>query len=251
MNAKRDIYTKAALVGLLLYFVAVAIFIVAFLITSPGDIAFSLFFLVPGVIVIAAVYFVRRWGLIIGVIGGLFGLLIFTENIDQFLSSPNAFFDFIGTITGVVGLIVLVLASLVGTVQYFRGDVPTETPKTWNTAMRGLAGVLAVLAVVSLVLTVLDIGGVSTDEAEGATVVMATEVKWDVEMLEARAGQPLKVLVKNDDAILHDFTIHDLDIKVKMSPWSENIVEINAPAGIYGYVCTLHVEDMTGALTIR
>ena len=252
-TTERDAYVKAALVGLGIYLVGVALITVAVLISEPEEVVFLLFLLVPAIIVGAALVFLRRWGLIVGILGALFGLVGFFEDIDLILTTPKAFFDFSAGLFVIAGLLTLLVACIIGTVQYFRGAVRTDLGQNGKAALGGLVGILAVLAVVSAVLTALNVGDASAEEKQGATVLTAKKTDWDVDMIDGRSGQTLKIVVRNEDSFLHTFTIHDLDIDVRLGPFSEEVVEINASAGNYGFVCRIfdHETDMTGALVIR
>jgi uncharacterized cupredoxin-like copper-binding protein len=119
--------------------------------------------------------------------------------------------------------------------------------------IRGILGVIAVLGVVSAVMTVANFGGVSAAADEGATIVTAKKTEFDVESIEGRAGQEVRIVVKNKDPFLHTFTIDDLDIDQKVSPGGEELIEFEAPAGSYEFICRIvgHEEDMKGTLTIR
>jgi hypothetical protein len=249
----KDAYVKAALVGLSLYFVGVLIIVVAVLLVEPSEIGFIAFFLVPALVIGAAVLLWKRWGLFVGVLGGLFGLLALTDGADLSLSTPAAFFDFSPTLLGIVGVVIVLGASLIGTIQYFRGQAAQDFSPSVATALKGLVGVLAAIVVVSGVLTGLSADKVSAADKEGAIIITASEVDWDVDQVTGRANQPLKLVVRNEDSILHTFTVSELDIDVKLTPWSEHVIEINAPAKIYGFICRVvgHEEDMTGAITIQ
>jgi len=151
------------------------------------------------------------------------------------------------------------VACLAGFIQYFRGAVASDVSPIVMTVLRGIAAVVFVAAGISLVLTVINAAdSVSAEDKAGALEVSAKHTEWSVEMLDADAGQPIRILVKNDDPILHTFTIKDsdrgIDIDVKVGPWAEELVEIEAlDAGAYGFICRVegHEEDMTGVLTVR
>jgi hypothetical protein len=254
----RDAYAQAALFGLGIYFVAAIVIAVAVAIFAPEDAVFLLFLFIPGIIAGVAIRFLRRWGLIIGGLLAAFGLSNFVVDLDLFLN-PESFFDFLLTTFSLVGLGIALIACVVGTVQYFRGAVPTEIPPTIATGLRAIAGVLVVAALASAVLTILSAtDNVSAEEREGALELVAESTEWEQETLETRAGQPIRIFLKNDDPIIHTFTIEDaardIDIDHKMPPFSEKVVELEGlQAGTYGFICRVvgHEEDMTGVLTVR
>ena len=253
MTSTKDVYVKTALFGLGLYFVAMLVIMVAILIASPGDVYFILFFAVPGLIVGSALLYLRRWGLIAGILGGGFGTLVALEDIDLFLTTPQSFFDFSSSLFALTGVLTVLIASLVGTVQHFRGKVGAG-PGRLHPVLPTVATVLVAAASVSALLTAFNTGDVSAADAEGTIVVTAKKAKWDVAIIEAPPGQTIRILVKNKDSIMHTFTIHDLGIDERLGPWTETLIEVEVPdARIYGFICRIegHKADMTGAIDAR
>ncbi len=67
------------------------------------------------------------------------------------------------------------------------------------------------------------------------------------------------ILVRNDDAFLHTFTVDDLDIDVDLGPKSEELIEIPDGSGTYVFYCSPHTstpeepsdDDMAGELIIQ
>jgi uncharacterized cupredoxin-like copper-binding protein len=61
-------------------------------------------------------------------------------------------------------------------------------------------------------------------------------------------------VVRNDDTIVHTFTVGALGIDVKVGPRSENLIVLTSPKpGTYEYYCRItgHWETMHGTLTAR
>ena len=259
LTAGTDAYVKAAVFGLGIFVAAILIILVAIIIFSPSDIIFPIILLIPVTLAFLALRFLKRWGLIIAGLLSLFGLFALTADAGLTLTTPESFFDFVLTLFAIIGLGICLVACIVGTIQYFRKQVPSDPSANITMALRGLAGLAAVLAVVSVVLTVLSATDtVSADDKEGAIELVAEDTKWNTNELEGRSGQPVRIFLKNDDPIMHTFTIkddgRDIDIEEKMGGWSEQIVEIDAlEPGVYGFICRVegHEEDMTGMLTIR
>lgn len=259
LTADTDGYVKAALFGLGIFFAAVLIILVAIIILSPSDIIFPIILSIPTIIAAAALRFIKRWGLIIAGLLSLFGLLSLTADAGLTLTTPESFFDFILVAFAIIGLGTCLVACVVGTIQYVRGQVPSEPTPNIAMVLRGLAGLAAVLTGVSLVLTAISAtDSVSAEDKEGALELVAEDTKWSTNELEGQTGQPVRIFLKNDDPILHTLTVkdkdRDVDIDVKMGAWSEQVVELDAlEAGVYGFICRVegHEEDMTGVLTIR
>jgi hypothetical protein len=251
--ANHSVYAKIALFGVALYLLTALLFFVAVIISEPADVAFILFLVIPALIVAAAIYFIRPWGLIVGILGGIFGLTFFSEDVDLILGTPQSFFDFTGQVIGMTGLIVIIVASAIGLIQHFRHADRTELSPTDRRILQGIAGVLAIVAVISAVLTVTNIGGVSAEEEQNATVIEAKKTAWEPEQVTI-SGSNRRLVIKNRDPFLHTFTIYDLDIDERLSPGSETVIELPSSAtGVIPFVCRLfdHELDMTGAITIR
>jgi uncharacterized cupredoxin-like copper-binding protein len=259
MLRSKDAYVKAALFGLAIYFVAAIIILIAILVFSPSDVGFALFLIIPGLIAVAALLYIRRWGLLIGALLSAFGVFAFIGDAGLVLASPEAFLDFLLTLFALSGLGISFFACLIGFIQYFRGPVANDVALGITMTLRGIAAAVVIAALVSLVLTVINATEtVSAEDKQGALELTADDTKWSANTLDTRAGQPVRILVKNDDPILHTFTMKDkgrgVDTDIHLGPWSEQIVDLGTlQAGIYGYICRVegHEEDMTGALTIR
>lgn len=133
---------KTALFGLALYFVAVLIIIATILNAAPEDTGeILLLFGVPGAIVGIALLSVRRWGLIVGMLGGALGVLFLLEDIDFYVTTPQSFFTFTSTWFALIGVLTVLIASLTGTVQYFRKRAGADASRL-HPAFYGLGGVL-------------------------------------------------------------------------------------------------------------
>ena len=195
-----DAYVKVALAGISIYLTAAVIVLVAILILSPADAVFGVILLVPAAIAVAALRFIRRWGLLIAALLAAFGFVAFLADAGLFLTTPESFFDFMLTLFTLVGLGIAVIACLVGFVQYFRGAVGTQVSTAIVTGLRGVTAVIIVAAGISLVLTVINAtDSVSATDKQGAIELVAEDNEWNVETLEAAAGQPIRILLKNDD----------------------------------------------------
>lgn len=58
----------------------------------------------------------------------------------------------------------------------------------------------------------------------------------------AAGGAPADVLVRNDDAIVHTFTVPELGIDRTVGPGSEALVEVTADPGTYAFYCRPHAD---------
>lgn len=251
MLAGKPVFVRLALVGVSMFLAAAVIVLTAVAIDSDA-LFFALATAIPALIIGAAIYFWRPWGLVLGVLGGLFGLLFFTPDAPTSLASPNSFYDFILTIVTIVGAVFLLVGSIGGLVQHFQHKESFTVTPLQRSAMLGVVAIIVVLGVISAVLTAADFGGVSAAEEEGATIVTARKTLFDVESISARPNSTTKIVVKNKDPFQHTFTVDDLDIDVKVGPGAEKLINLSAPAGAYEYRCRItgH-EDMKGTVTVQ
>ena len=66
---ERPFYTRVALLGLLMFLCAAALLLIALLIYDPAEVVVILSLVVPALVVVAAIAFIRPWGLALGVLG--------------------------------------------------------------------------------------------------------------------------------------------------------------------------------------
>ena len=113
---------------------------------------------------------------------------------------------------------------------------------------------VAVLVVVSAVVTLAARDTVAAADRAGATEVLMKTTEFRTAQLDAKAGETLRLVLKNDDLYIHTFTIDDLGIDVTIGPRGEKALSLLSPpnTGTFEYKCTIpgH-EDMTGTLTVR
>src|SRR5829696_9617281 len=91
--------------------------------------------------------------------------------------------------------------------------------------------------------------------ASGAGLTIdAVDIAWSTKTLTGPADQEFTITVTNKGQATHNFVIPDLGVETKMLASGESeTVTVNAPAGEYGFLCTVpgHAEaGMTGTLTL-
>lgn len=192
------------------------------------------------------------WAQVLGLLGTLAvgaGAFFFAFGIFQ-LFSPIEF---------IVGLVFVVgfLTSLVGGIMTLavgrrRDPGPTMRGRRFRQVALGFMGVASVVSVVGFFLTRTT---VTDAEAQGtATVEM---INFEFEPLTTSMTSDQGLLLVNEDAFAHDFTLDQYDIYVYTGPGSEAVVDLSSvPPGTYDYFCSLHTdpatgEGMTGQLTIE
>lgn len=148
----------------------------------------------------------------------------------------------------VAGLMFLsgVLFALTGGVRSLRRRNREYGPGTRSLRIR--QGALVLIGLGAL----LSIGGfltnrttVSAAEAAGATELDMTDFQFVPTRPEVVDGDQL--LLHNSDVSVHDFTLDDYDIHVRLVPGSEAMVDLSAlPPGTYHFYCSLHSDGLDG-----
>jgi len=250
-------WSRLAALGLLMVAAASLIWLIAGAIWGL-DLAESAVFLAPTLVVpsIAAFLVLRFgvWAKVVGIVVALAGAAFLWFTIFG-LFDPSSFFDFVGGLLVVPG----VLIALVGCVRAIgaqrRGDLVPRREGGEARAINVIVAVVAVLAVVSGVIT---IASRSTADASQADAEVALhDFSFDPEDgLSVTGGST--VYVENKDPFHHTFTIDDLDIDVSFGPSSQELVEIPAQPGTYILYCRPHTanpddpgeSDMATTLTV-
>lgn len=105
-----------------------------------------------------------------------------------------------------------------------------------------------------------DDGGPSAAPAEGChkaeagtVAIVAADLAWDTDCLEAPAGRPVTIVVDNrDEGVNHNIHLRDAPGKPKTQleagPVTQSL-EVDLPAGAYEYICDIH-PNMLGTLRV-
>ena len=251
----KPFYTRIALLGVAMYLTIELIILVATLTLLPSsDLWYPL--LVGGLALTVGIliYLWHPWGLVVGVLTGLVGILFSIDSLGANLSSPDSFFDFAYRPVIWAGGTVLVLGgSLAGLVQYFRHRTSTTGPASVVRAAQGLIGVVIFVSLFSAVLTMVGIDRVSADDRVGAMTVTISGWDFSTDALTVDHGGPAKIVFENHDANVHTFTVDGLGLDVKLGPLGDTLVVLDAPPpGSYAFRCRIPGHDkMRGTLTVE
>lgn len=234
----RPAHSRTAVLGMLLLLLPFVAFVIYGFATGIAD--DSVFFLIPAVVLGIATFGLRRstalWVSIVAlvlVVAG--GVLFFWIAIG--LTHVNSPLDFVPGVSFVLGLFVGlggIIASLVARRRRNFGIAPSERPI--RLVAIGLVVAALVFSGVSLVATRKT---VSANDAAGAVVI---EMKaFEFEPIRATAEPGSKLLVKNLDGFVHDYTVAGLDISFELNPGSERLIDLGSVApGTYTVLCKLH-----------
>lgn len=247
-------YTRVALLGIALYLFIETVILVATLLFLPfSELWYP--FLVGGLIVAggAAIYFWHPWGLVVGLVGGLVGILFSLDSIGENLSSPDSFLDFTyRPVFWAAGTVFVLIGSTAGLVQHVRHRTDLNGPRRASLAAGGLVVAVAIVAAYSAVATVAGIDHVSAADKRGAVILTAHNTKFDLDVVHAPAGGAATIVVRNEDPVVHTFTVDALGIDVKVGPRSEKLIKLaGVPAGMFAFRCRITGHsNMRGTLTV-
>ena len=196
------------------------------------------FFVVPIVAGIVGAVLIRRRSTAARVVAVLLAvviaLMLFWTAFG--LAAPASFFDFV---PGILVLPGALLALVAGVVSMRSRSAIGEGERR---AIGGIGAVLGLLALGSAVLTLTGKDTLSEVERESADAeVTLSDFEFDAEGYDLAPGDT--VLVRNDDPVLHTFTIDALDIDVTMNPGSEKLVTLPDEPGTYVLYCAPHTSD--------
>lgn len=116
------------------------------------------------------------------------------------------------------------------------------------------------LLLAALAAAVLGCGSDTTDPAAGGckaatagrVALVAHDIRWDTDCLEARAGAVAIEIQNRDDGINHNLHLPDAPgspaTGLELGP-STDVLEVTLAAGQYEFVCDLH-PNMVGTLTV-
>ena len=249
----RPVYTKVAIAGLLLLALPPLLGIIGYAIASSIALLTATILAFVVILIVAGVvwqYGSRRWALIVAVIFAVLGLLANLHVVPYGLSNPDSFFDFAPAVILIAGFLLAFVGGIVALVQRGRTD-----PRTAATgAEMGTFGIIAValvaLAIVSGILTATGGSSVSAEDRAGAIELVMKNVRFEPDRLEIPSAEAVRLVIKNDDLLVHTFTVDELGIDTAMGPGSEILIDLpRIVSGALIYTCEVpgH-EDMKGTL---
>jgi len=203
--------------------------------------AFALVFSAVGLLIGGLVWRFGRWALILAAVLS-FALLGLVVPFSLFsLSHPESAAYFIPIVLMLAGAGLGFVGAIVAIVQWRRKAVRAQATSAERLALSGLLGVVAVAVLLSLGLTLLGHTVVSAEAKAGATSVEIHNFAYAPDALQVKAGDTVRLVVKNDDQTLHTFTLPQAGVDVSVPPGSEKVIEFKAPvAGTYQWYCIPH-----------
>ena len=248
------VYTRLTVVGLLVLVVPAALALIANIIDSFNNaIPINVVAIIVPPVVAGVVWRYQKWALVAAVVVALLSLVVNGSVAQYGRNTPSAFFDFVPTVFMLVGFIMVIFGAVGSFLQRKQDDPRTSVTSTeWGT-LGVVSVVVLVLSIWSGVATITGGSTVAAEDKIGATDLLMKQVKFLPDRLEIAAESPARMVIDNDDLIIHTFTIEDLDIEHVLGPKDEILVRLPALSpGEYAYTCQVpgH-ESMKGVLVVQ
>lgn len=227
-------HTRTASAGLLLL-AAGPLLLIAAAVATGGTDELGFFVIAAAVAVIGAVL-VRRgrtWSTAVALLAGVL-VAGATFWMAFGLAYPASFFDFVPGVTLVLGVLLGIGGCVAALIARRR---PAPDPGAGRGLVRGALAVVVVAAVASAGLWAANRQRINL--AVEAVEVSMRDFAFAPATLELPPG-PSQVLVRNDDAVVHTFTMPSLGVDVTVLPGSEELVEVEVTAGEHVVYCRPH-----------
>ncbi|OAI42001.1 hypothetical protein AYO38_11865, partial [bacterium SCGC AG-212-C10] len=237
----RPFYARIALIGVAMWLSFLGLIFITTAILGPSELYYPLIMIAIVLTIGSLIYFVQPWGLVAGILAGLVSIPFCLDEFAQNISAPDSFFNFAyRPIVWAAGAILVLAGSSCGLVQHFRKRTGlTGSLAAWRAA-KGIVVAAAVISMASLVITIAGIDRVSAADKHGATQIRAKVLRYKNSDVTASSSGDTKLVIKNEDTIIHTFTVDALDIDIEIGPFSERLVVLHTPQpGVYGFRCTI------------
>ena len=247
----RSVYRRVTVVGLLI--VAACLVVLFALTLSEGTFEpLIIIFGVPNLIFAWLVWRFGKWTLLIAAVWAVLNLVLNGPFIFPNLKYVRSFFDFGISVPIIVGLFLTLMGGIFGFLQE-RKATPRSVVTSGERAFFLATGVAVVgLMVLSGTLNLTSRKTVSEQARAGATQLAMKNTKFVPDVIQVN-GRLVRIVVKNNDPIVHTFTVDELGINKPVLGGSEELFEFTLPrTGEFTYHCAItgH-EDMKGKLTTQ
>ena len=217
----RPVYTRVAIVGLLLFALVSLVFAVLSMIDGEAStVGFFIISIVLSVIVAGLITRFGRWALVVAAVWGFLNLFWGS------LLVLNSFFDFVLPLLLTVGALLTVVGAIVAFIQQRRGTIRTTATRNERRTFIAIPVVLVALTILSGSLHIAGLTTVAAQDEEGAIVVEMKNSYLLPNRLEIPVGETTRIVVKNNDFFVHTFRIDELGVKHTILPFSERLIEL-------------------------
>ena len=247
----RPLYTRVAIVGLLLFAQVSLVFAILPTEGEAGTLGFFIISIVLSVIVAGLMWRFGRWALVVAAVWGFLNLF-WGWLLVLSLSYPNSFFDFVLPLLLTVGALLALVGAVVTLVQQRRGTARTLSSRAERRTFGAIAVALLALSVLSGSLHIAGLTAVSAEAEAGAIVVDMRNSYLVPDRLEIPVGETARIVVKNNDFFVHTFRIDELGVEYTVLPFSERLIELRPTStGEFTYRSEAAMTgDMEGTLVV-
>lgn len=234
-------YTRMAVFGLLTMATGLLIVLIGSRFAAIGFVAPFV-----GILLLTALLSWRfgTWAKVVATILGLALLAMNAPHIIPSLGYPSVFFEFVPAVTFIAGSLIAIAGGIAATVK--RNDQRATASSGERRIAAVTLAVLLVLAVASGLLALTTRTTVAAADRAGSTTVSFRDFKFSPSVLQAQAGQPVKLVVHNSDTAWHTFTIPGL-VDQTVLPGSEQLIEFTATqSGTLIVYCKPHASPADG-----
>jgi plastocyanin len=256
----RGFYARIAALGFLL--IALAGAIGAIVSVSGGDtgaLSFTLPIVIIAVLIAGALMRFGTWAQVLAAVLSLLLLALLLPFSLFNLFHPESAGDFIPVVLITVGAAFGLVGSIVTLVQRRRRLLRTAATPVESVALKVILIALALAALGSIAMTATARTAISAEARANASSVDIRNFEFSPNQLQVKAGDSVRVVVKNSDTTLHTFTLPEAGVDVSVPPGTEKLVEFKAPkAGEYRWYCIPHSSDgpygrtgMVGLLVVQ
>jgi plastocyanin len=238
----RTVHTRTQVLGLLTVLAGLLVILVAALIAGLVDGEFLSFFGVAMVVILGAATLVWRfgtWAKVVGILASLAAGFMFWWAAFG-LAYPASVVDFLPGLLIPLGVIVGLVGGILGIVKR-KQPAPAATAGERRT-MQVVIAVGLIGLVVSGGLAMTSRSAVDPAVAAGAIQLEHTNFEFAPDAVTVAAGEQVRIVVKNNDPLVHTFSIEELGIDEVILPGNSELFEFTAAEGTYTIYCAPHAH---------
>jgi plastocyanin len=244
----RPVYTRLAAFGFgLVALGALVALAIALAAGDLGELSFILPIVIVGLLIAGALLRFGVWAQVVAALLAFALLALFVPFTIFQLLHPESASDFIPSLLFGIGAVFGFVGAVVGLFQRRRHTLRAVATPAEALLLKGIMAVVALLVAFSLVSTAMARTSVSAESKAGAFNVEQKNTQFSPGQIQAKAGQTVRIVVRNDDTTLHTFTLDEAHVDVSIPPGAERLIEFKSPAaGSYQWYCIPH-SDANGS----
>lgn len=103
------------------------------------------------------------------------------------------------------------------------------------------------IALSALIFAMLVLSACSSTPPVKKVTLVATDIAWNLQTIEAKVGQPVEITVRNDGALDHDLVIEELGVDLLLNPGDQQLVTftLDEPA-TFDFICSIPGHEEAG-----